>query len=168
MSKISNGLLLCNCLICTILFLVYHGCIMLLHFSFLEFKAMDLFIVELSILLRFFLLRRTFLQCFLFTKRIIVSLDLFFQFYQIDSRLLFLLTVYSLQCLIRLKRLYFPIDYQVCFLEYLMKLNYFFCHIAPTNWGFVLWLPLCFPKYYNLLQLFQFYLVTVWLQCLLD
>ena len=60
------------------------------------------------------------------------------------------------------------IDYQVCFLEYLIELNYFFCHTAPTNSGFVLGLTLCFPKYYILQVVFHFHLVTVWLQYLSD
>ena len=37
-------------------------------------------------------------------------------------------------CLIKLKGLYFPVDYQVWFLEYLIKLNYFFSHIVRMNW----------------------------------
>ena len=58
------------------------------------------------------------------------------QFSQISGRPLFLQIVYSLQCHVRLKKLYFPIGYLVCFLEYLIKINCFFYHTVPMNLGF--------------------------------
>lgn len=52
---------------------------------------------------------------------------------QIGGRPLLFQVVYSIQCLIKLKQLYFPIDYQVSFQEYLIKLNYLFCHTVSTT-----------------------------------
>lgn len=113
----------------------------------------------LSIALSFFLLRRAFLQCFLLTKRIIVFwICSSYPFSLIGVRPLFFLTLYSLQYLIRLKRLYFPINYQQRFVERLIKPNYFFCHTALKNLDFILRFPLCFPKYCVLHVVFIFIL----------
>ena len=42
-------------------------------------------------------------------------------FPKLMAGLFYFQTVCLFQCLIKLKQVYFPIDYQVCFLEYLIK-----------------------------------------------
>ena len=102
------------------------GVTFLLMYSFVSALKLDL---SLLILLSFFLLSRAFLQCFLLPKQIIVFLDLvFLSVFPNRWQASFLQIAYSLQCLIRLKKLCFPVDYLVYFLEYLIKLNCFFYH----------------------------------------
>ena len=152
---------------------------MLLLFKFLQLQAMDSFIgvrfslmysfvsalklnLSLLILLSFFLLSRAFLQCFLLTKQIIVFLDLVFlpvfpNRWQVSISSDCILTPMS----DKTEETVFSNGYLVYFLKYLIKQNCFFYHTVPRSVGFVQGLPLCFPKYYILLSVFHFHLVTV-------
>ena len=118
--------------------------------------------LSLLILPSFFLLSRAFLQCFLLTKQKIVFLDLVF------------LSVFPnrWQTSISSDCILIPMSDKIektVFSNWLSgilsgipdKTNCFFYHAVTRSLCFVQGLPPCFAKFYVLLSVFHFHLVTI-------